>query len=39
LIDFALGLDQSQLGFDQHIVDPTLLLKKKGILESRIIKM
>jgi heterodisulfide reductase subunit B len=32
LIAVALGLDPSVYGFDQHLVDPTLLLKKKGIL-------
>ncbi|RLF33069.1 MAG: heterodisulfide reductase, subunit B [Thermoplasmata archaeon] len=33
LIAVALGLDPSVYGFDQHAVDPTLLLKKKGVLE------
>ena len=33
LIAVALGLDPSVCGFDQHAVDPTLLLKKKGVLE------
>ena len=33
LIACALGLDPSVYGFDQHVVDPTLLLKKKGILK------
>ena len=33
LIAVALGLDPSVYGFDQHVVDPTLLLKKKGVLE------
>jgi len=33
LIAVALGLDPSIYGFDQHAVDPTLLLKKKGVLE------
>ncbi|TRO47851.1 heterodisulfide reductase, subunit B, partial [Candidatus Bathyarchaeota archaeon] len=32
LIAIALGLDQKICSFDEHIVDPTLLLKKKGIL-------
>jgi len=39
LIAVSLGLDHSVYGFDQHVVDPTLLLKKKGILESRRIKI
>lgn len=30
LMAVALGLDPSVCGFDQHVVDPTLLLKKKG---------
>jgi heterodisulfide reductase subunit B len=34
LIAVSLGLDHTVYGFDQHVVDPTLLLKKKGILES-----
>jgi len=33
LIACALGLDSSVYGFDQHVVDPTLLLKKRGILK------
>jgi heterodisulfide reductase subunit B len=33
LIAVALGLDPSVCGFDQHVVDPTLLLKKKGVLK------
>jgi heterodisulfide reductase subunit B len=33
LIAVALGLDPSVYGFNQHIVDPTLLLKKKGVLK------
>jgi len=33
LIACALVLDPSVYGFDQHVVDPTLLLKKKGILK------
>ena len=32
LIAVALGLDPNLYGFDQHVVDPTLLLKKKGVL-------
>lgn len=39
LIAVSLGLEPSVYGFDQHVVDPTLLLKKKGILESRIVKI
>jgi heterodisulfide reductase subunit B len=39
LIAVALGLDQSIFGFEQHSVDPTLLLKKKGILESKMMKI
>ena len=31
LIAIALGLDPSVCGFDQHAVDPSLLLKKKGV--------
>ena len=34
LIAVALGLDKSVCGFDQHVVDPTLLLKKKGVFKS-----
>jgi heterodisulfide reductase subunit B len=33
LIAVALGLDPSVNGFDQHVVDPTLLLKKRGVLK------
>lgn len=33
LLAIALGLDQDTCGFDQHVVDPLLLLKKKGIFE------
>lgn len=33
LIAVALGLDSSVYGFDQHVVDPTLLLKKKGVFK------
>jgi heterodisulfide reductase subunit B len=32
LIAIALGLDQDICNFKEHIVDPTLLLKKKGVL-------
>jgi len=32
LIVIALGLDPSCCGFDQHSVDPTLLLKKKEVI-------
>ena len=39
LIAVALGLDQNTYGFEQHIVDPTLLLKKKGVLESKMMKI
>jgi len=31
LIAVALGLDKSVCGFEEHAVDPTLLLKKKGL--------
>jgi heterodisulfide reductase subunit B len=31
LIAIAMGLDPSVCGFDEHAVDPTLLLKKKGV--------
>ena len=31
LIAVALGLDKSVCGFEEHMVDPTLLLKKKGL--------
>ena len=41
LIAIALGLDQKVCGFDQHVVDPLLLLKKKGVFEKedKIIKI
>ncbi|MBN2065345.1 MAG: CoB--CoM heterodisulfide reductase iron-sulfur subunit B family protein [Candidatus Thermoplasmatota archaeon] len=41
LIAIALGLDQNVCGFDQHVVDPLLLLKKKGVFEKedKIIKI
>ncbi|RLF29751.1 MAG: heterodisulfide reductase, subunit B [Thermoplasmata archaeon] len=39
LISVALGLDPSVYGFDQHMVDPTLLLKKKGVLHTRKIEI
>jgi len=33
LIAVALGLDSKVYGFDEHAVDPVLLLKKKGVFE------
>jgi len=33
LIAVALGLDPKCCGFEEHAVDPTLLLKKKGVFE------
>jgi heterodisulfide reductase subunit B len=33
LIAVALGLDPNVNGFEQHVVDPTLLLKKRGVLK------
>jgi heterodisulfide reductase subunit B len=33
LIAVALGLNPSVYGFDQHVVDPMLLLKKKGVFK------
>jgi heterodisulfide reductase subunit B len=33
LIAVALGLDPKFYGFDEHVVDPILLLKKKGVFE------
>ncbi|HEC94563.1 MAG TPA: heterodisulfide reductase, subunit B [Thermoplasmatales archaeon] len=39
LIAVALGLDPTVYGFDQHMVDPTLLLKKKGVLQIRKIEI
>jgi len=33
LIAIALGVDPSLCGFDQHAVDPNLLLKRKGVYE------
>jgi len=33
LIAIALGLDPEVCGFDQHVVDPLPLLKKKGVFE------
>ena len=33
LIAVALGIDTDVCGFDQHTVDPVLLLKKKGVFE------
>jgi heterodisulfide reductase subunit B len=35
LIAVAFDLDPNVYGFDQHVVDPTLLLKKKGVLKNR----
>ena len=35
LIAIALGLDPEVCGFDQHVVDPLLLLKKKGVFEKK----
>ena len=37
LLAVALDLDPSVNGFDQHVVDPTLLLKKKGVLKKNTI--
>jgi len=33
LIAIALGLDLSVCGFEEHSVDPTVLLKKKGVIK------
>ena len=33
LIAVALGLDPKVYGFEEHTVDPILLLKKKGVFE------
>ena len=33
LIAIALGLDPKVCGFEEHVVDPLLLLKKKGVFE------
>jgi heterodisulfide reductase subunit B len=33
LIAVALGLDPSVCGFEEHNVDPTVLLKKKGVIK------
>jgi heterodisulfide reductase subunit B len=33
LIAVALGLDPKIYGFEEHVVDPVLLLKKKGVFE------
>jgi heterodisulfide reductase subunit B len=33
LIAVALGLDPKVYGFEEHVVDPILLLKKKGVFE------
>lgn len=38
LIAVALGLDLKVCGFENHAVDPLILLKKKGVLKNRIIK-
>ena len=35
LIAVALGLDPKCCGFDDHAVDPVLLLKKKGVFEKK----
>jgi len=35
LIAIALGLDPKVCGFEDHIVDPLLLLKKKGVFEKK----
>ncbi|UCF49048.1 MAG: CoB--CoM heterodisulfide reductase iron-sulfur subunit B family protein [Thermoplasmatales archaeon] len=35
LIAVALGLDPKNCGFDNHAVDPILLLKKKGVFEKK----
>jgi heterodisulfide reductase subunit B len=34
LLAVALGLDEKYYGFDDHIVDPILILKKKGVYEN-----
>jgi heterodisulfide reductase subunit B len=34
LVAIALGLDPSICGFDEHAVDPSLLLKKKGVYKN-----
>jgi len=34
LVAIALGIDPSVCGFDQHAVDPSLLLKKKGVYKN-----
>ncbi|HID25710.1 MAG TPA: heterodisulfide reductase, subunit B [Thermoplasmata archaeon] len=39
LICVALGFDPTVYGFDQHMVDPTLLLKKKGVSQTRKIEI
>jgi len=33
LIAIALGLDPKVCGFEEHVVDPLLLLKKKGVIQ------
>jgi len=35
LIAIALGLDPKVCGFEDHVVDPLLLLKKKGVFEKK----
>ncbi len=35
LIAIALGLDPKVCGFEEHVVDPLLLLKKKGVFEKK----
>ena len=34
LLAVALGLDEKYYGFDDHVVDPILILKKKGVYEN-----
>ena len=34
LVAIALGIDPSVCGFDEHAVDPSLLLKKKGVYKN-----
>ena len=34
LVSIALGLDPSLCGFEEHAVDPSLLLKKKGVYKN-----
>jgi heterodisulfide reductase subunit B len=35
LLAVALGLDEEYYGFEDHIVDPILILKKKGVFENK----